>query len=182
MSAGPEEFLGFDHGFDPFLDWDAVEDEMVNDLHSALLDYEKAKHVFMFNKTRERAVKLLQAQLKIGQISSAIHSTIATMPVMVHVAGPRIEEIDEEGHDTMIQRCKRCGSMLQFWHEGMGVMTPAGPAGLQPEDVPWWGDGQTVAKGTTQNAMAMYEIDEGRPLAKHERPCPALDELDLKEP
>lgn len=163
--------------FDPFLDHDAITDEMASDLASDMDRFENAKQEFRSTKSKDSAGKMLDAQADLTATIQAIQETIFTQPVMVHEAGEKAEFVDEEGHDTMIQRCKRCGSTLQFWHEGIVAMTPVGPQEISAEEVPWWSPGDVVAKSVEPGGMTMYEIDKTQKLDKHEMPCIDLSDL-----
>jgi len=164
--------------FEPYLDWDSIEDEMVDDLHELFMEFRKAKKNFISSKSKERAVAVLKAQYELGRITTAIHHAIFTRPMMIHVAGPKQKIADEDGSDQIVQRCKRCGSILQLWSENFMAVTPAGPIPLEEEDVPWWDDDDVVAKaGDPDQGMQMYEVGKDRELERHERLCPDLTSL-----
>lgn len=159
-------------GFEPYLDWSSVTEEMANDLHRNITAYKKAQEDFMGDPTPEKAAELLKPQYELNNIATGVFQTIYTTPVMVHVAGPKTEDKDDDGEGRIVQLCKRCGSVLQFWRDGVTVMTPTGPVEIAEENIPWWDEGDVVAKSTTPESMTVYQITEGRALEKHERPCP----------
>lgn len=167
--------------FDPYLDWDKVDQEVTDDLYDALASYERDRETFLKNKTIDNAKKVLRSHNAITEVSIAVHDYIYTIPVMVHEAGTKKRELDpdypEEGEVT-VQRCKRCGSILHAWREGVGVMTNDGPKEISEDDIPWWDVGDIVAKATgPEGAIGMYLIDPDHQLEKHEMKCVSLVDL-----
>lgn len=163
--------------FEPYFDWDGINDEMAEDLHRALSSQLETRANFLREPTRANAGRFLKATRKLSQIGQAIESTIWTLPVIVHEAGEKKIETDEEDDEVVMQRCRRCGSILQVWHEHIALMTPSGPQRIAEEDIPWWNPGAIIAKSDSDNGMmSMYEI-EGRELDKHEKICPDLAAL-----
>jgi hypothetical protein len=158
--------------FEPYFDWGQIDEEMTTDLHEAIVAYRKATDAFVEEGSAEKARALMQSQHEVGMVAEAIRRTVWTQPVMVHIAGQKKAEVDDEGHDTIIQRCKRCGSTLQLWHEGVMVLGPSGPHELRDEDIPWWEEGAVVAKHTDEVGMGLFEIEGGRDLEAHEKMCP----------
>lgn len=166
--------------FDPFLDYDAVSDEMAEDLYEGLSAYESAKAHLLASPvgSKERvkwARKVLEAQKETADTAGAIYETIYTIPMIVHEAGERKIETDDDGNEFTVQRCKRCASVLQSW-AGTGEMTMFGQQ-IDVEDLPWWEDGDVVAKsGDSDYRLDLYLIED-RPLEKYEYKCVALNEL-----
>lgn len=163
--------------FEPYIDFDAIDDRMTDDLHEAASAYKQATESFMKEKSKENAANLLRTQHRITEIAHAINASLYTQPVMVHIAGEKSHDSDEDGRDQAIQRCKRCGSVLQIWKTGWAAMTPAGPHRLEEEDLPWWEEDDLVAKNSDNESMTMYEIEKNRDLEKHEFPCLDLTSL-----
>jgi hypothetical protein len=127
--------------FEPYIDWNGLTDEMAWDLVEKLVPYKLANERLIkqatrrwrkpnLRKMREATVELLQLQSELGSLNEAIIRTLVTIPMMIHVAGPKtVEECDSGTHNEhRVQRCARCGSVLQMWQEGMMHLTPAGPA------------------------------------------------------
>jgi hypothetical protein len=167
-------------GFEPFIDWDEFSDEMLEDLSKTYEDFRSAQKSFDRRKTKKNAIKLLTAQGALSQIATAIHRTLHTVPVMVHIAGEKSTKEGDDGDLLVEQRCTRCGSVLQRWESGYHAMTPAGPVPLDENDLPWWDSGDIVAKSGDENeSMSMYQINPERDLEKHERECYSLDSLGL---
>lgn len=168
--------------FEPFLDWDAMTYEMALDLYEAMTKAQDAARAFSKVEVEDEGNLVAQGrvvvetQKEVGEILEAICSTIWTHPVMVHVAGPKKNELhpDDPMVEGVLQRCKRCGSVLSFWHEGMRAITQEGFREIGEDDVPWWEDEAVVAKA---NSVGMYEIEKERELEKHEMQCVSLTEL-----
>lgn len=167
--------------FDPFIDYESVNEEMAADLHQAMRAQREAAQDFVSDDEPDlaKAAKFLEITNDVNSTVGAIMETLYTLPVMVHVAGERKEENnpDDESEQGVVQRCKRCGSVLHFWREGIAIFTPEGPRMLQEDDVPWWEEGTLVAKGQSDSTLAMYEIEEKRELEKHERECLDMNSL-----
>lgn len=169
-------------GFEPFIDWDEFDDEMLGDLSTAYDQFRAAQKRFDKKKTKENAIALLKTQLEISDIATAVHRTLFTVPVMVHVAGEKAFTQDDDGGTVITQRCTRCGSVLQDWKAGYHSMTPAGPMPIGQDDIPWWDAGDIVGKSGDENeSMTVYQIDPERNLEKHERECYAFDSLGLAD-
>lgn len=159
--------------FEPYFDWAEISQEMATDLYDVIADYETAKKNFLKHRSPDAAGKFLEQQHKLSGVADAIYQTIYTKPVMVHVAGARVDDDDE----NVVQRCKLCGSILQLWHDGLVQMTGDGPRQVTPDDMEWWDEGDRVAKSHEPMSMNMYLVAPGRDLEKHELPCPNLSEL-----
>jgi hypothetical protein len=167
--------------FDPYFDWSELSDDMASDLHAHYLRHRRALDAFLDRKTpdRELAKEVMDSHEELSRTAEVIKMALWTEPVMVHVAGERKMETnpDDPEQEGVLQRCQRCGSILHFWAEGMGVMTPEGPRILNEDEIPWWPSGELVAKATNELGMKMYEVEKGRKLAKHEIECVSLAEL-----
>jgi hypothetical protein len=157
--------------FEPFLDWGAITPEMAADLHENIVEFRRAQDLFLQDPTPEHAGAVLKPQFELTKIANAIHETIFTIPVMVHSAGQKTRETTDDDKESITQRCKRCGSILQRWVEGFAVMTPGGPVELDESNLPWWDEDDRVAKATGDGGMAMYEIEKNRELNKYELLC-----------
>lgn len=163
-----------DRGFEPYIDWDAITDEMTDDLHKKVVEYKEAQDNFLAQKSKENASRLMRLQWELSRLGTAITHTIFTVPMMVHVAGPKAQSTKEDHTEEIIQRCKRCGSVLQIWQDKFLIPTPEGLQPVDPDQMPWWNEGDIVAKASDESGSTMYEIEEGRDLDPHERPCPDL--------
>jgi hypothetical protein len=179
-----------DQNFEPYIDWEELSDEMADDLFSRIVRFRRVSDLFVKESKRKRrrrskkirayAAEMLKLQSELSAMHQAIMQTLVTIPMMVHVAGEKkAETCESSADDHVVQRCTRCGSMLQAWHANTMVMTPLGPQEIDEEDVTWWTPGSTVAKsGDTGGPpmLHMYEI-EGRELEKHEMVCVDLAEM-----
>jgi ribosomal protein S27AE len=160
-----------DMNFEPFFDYESVDERMASDLHSVITDYRKCCQRFESNGSVVNAVAVMKAQDELQHVYEAIKHSIFTVPALVHVAGPKkVETHPESGNEATVQRCSRCGSVIQLWHEHMIAMTGEGPRELDEDEVPWWKVGDVVAKCNHPAGMNLYEI-ENRPLKRHEREC-----------
>jgi len=157
--------------FDPFYDFDAITDEMILDLHKAVVGYKQSARRFEAMRSKREAISVLKTQLEVQETYDAIMRAIWTIPAMVHIAGQkRSETHPKSGAEATVQRCQRCGSMLQLWHDGMIVMDDEGPTEVDEEAVSWWNEGEIVAKATHAGGMHMYEIGD-RELHHYEHEC-----------
>jgi hypothetical protein len=167
--------------FEPYMDWGAIDQEMSDDFHAAMVEQLRARAAFEAENTPANAAALLKATVEVSEVGDRISRTIWTLPMMVHVAGEkRVEECPDcdDRHERVVQRCSRCGSMLQMWHDSILVMTERGPAPMPEESIPWWDVGSNIAKSNDDEmgTMSMYEIKD-REFDKHEMICPDLSAL-----
>jgi hypothetical protein len=171
--------------FDPFLDWNAIDDEIAAELNKALKNYRRAMEAFAKMKRGDedfaRAAQVfLKTQLRLQRMASGVINHIYTVPVMVHVAGEKKVETNPDNEDQtgVLQRCARCGSILNLWREGMMMLDPEeGPREVCEEDLPWFEPGTVIAKAENNGSISLYPIEGDRELEKHERECVALNEL-----
>lgn len=170
-------------GFDPYLDWDKINDEMTNDLHEGLVFFHEAQERFRHNKSPKNASDMLKAHYEMAEIASDVKEAIYTQPMMVHVAGEVKSEDNPDNplEEAVIQRCKRCGSVLQVYKEGLSQMTQHGPEPISEDEMLWWDDGDIVAKTSDSTSIHMYQIEgkdkPDRALEKHEMECVSLTDL-----
>ena len=170
-------------GFEPFIDWHGINDEMAQDLAKTVREFRSAQEAFArFDDTStgdafcKAAADMLLTQHELATTVNAIQSTLFIVPVVIHVAGIRMLEQDDETNDRVVQRCARCGSVLQMWVEGLIRPTPDGPQEISQGDMVWWGEGEVVAKAPAEGGNRMYPVRD-RELEEYEQPCPNLSEL-----
>lgn len=169
--------------FEPFIDFESVSEEMAEDAHAMLSRYRKAVDAFVAGSPNDVAAcaEVLESAHEMDKVFRASYNHLYTMPVMVHVAGEkRVEQNpDDSSQEAIFQRCARCGSVLSFFHEEMGILDPeTGTARRMEEgDIPWWEEGTIVAKSNSEHGIGMYEIAADQELEKHERMCVALNDL-----
>ena len=157
--------------FEPFYDYESITEEMIEDLHKVVVGYKVAARRFEAMRSKREAISVLKTQLEVQEAYNAIMSALWTVPAMIHVAGaPRTETHPRTGTEAVAQRCQRCGSMLQLWHENLIVMGEEGPTEVEQENVSWWDEGQIVAKAIQPGGMHMYQIDD-RELHHYEHEC-----------
>ena len=168
--------------FDPFYDWSSITQEMADDLHR---DFRKHKENLDALVASEQpdislAAAVMESLNEIQLTSEAIRKTVWTQPVMVHIAGSRKHETnpDNPNEEAVLQRCSRCGSVLNFWQEGMMSLTEDGPRQMEEDEIPWWDQGALIGKVNGSLSISTYLIEEGRDLEKHEMECPSLMDLD----
>jgi hypothetical protein len=166
--------------FDPFPDWEKVDQEMADDLHQEVVGQQRALKVFESEPTPENAAALIEFYTKTQATVAAIITAIWTQPVMVHVAGERKWEKnpDDDDQEALLQRCTRCKSVLNFWFDSMMTVGEDGPRPIDQEEIPWWENGEFVAKGDGESGYSMYLIEKGRELEKHEFECVGMPELE----
>lgn len=170
--------------FEPYVDFDAVTQEMADAVRDSILGYKTAMDALAAapEATPQLAAAMLRASEQASDIVREIINTLFVTPVMVHVAGERREETnpDDPEESAVVQRCSRCGSILHMWSERMGVVDPeTGPRHLEVEEIPWWDVGTRVAKATftTGSPVGMYPISD-RSLKDHEHVCADLSSLE----
>lgn len=164
--------MGEDRSFEPYFDWDAIDEKMTDDFHALFMEYKKAQEDFASKKSVRTAANFMRLQREMSNIAHAIQHAVYTVPMMVHVAGPKVQNTEEDGTEQILQRCKRCGSVLQVWQDKFLIPTIDGLQPLSEDDLPWWDEGDIVAKASDDTGSTMYQVDEGRDLDDHERPCP----------
>ena len=167
-------------GFGPFLDYEKFTQEMADDLHAAVIRFQRSRDAFIrYPPSPRLGAEVIENSHVMDRTIDTICQALWTVPVMVHVAGVREPDDREDcdAGDRVIQRCKRCGSTLHAWHERLMVITPQGPAELEEDDVPWWDEGTLVAKSTHGSNVSMYRIDPDRLLEKHEMECVSLVDI-----
>jgi len=164
-----------DRNFEPYIDWEDISDEMTSDFREKFLEYKKAQEMFTAHSSNENAARFLRIQFELSRLSAAIAQTLYTVPMMVHVAGPKVSGKDDDGEEQIVQRCKRCGSILQSWQPSMHFPTSEGPLQIPEDSMMWWEEDAGVAKSVRQGTM--YPIEGGRELEKHEKICPDLTSL-----
>jgi hypothetical protein len=166
--------------FDPFPDWEKVDQEMADDLHAVVVQQREAVEAFEENKTPENAAELIRLYTETQATCEAIMRAIWTQPVLVHVAGEREWEKNpgDEDQEALLQRCQRCKSVLSFWFENMMMMADDGPRPMDQDEIPWWEKGEIVAKGEGENGFSMYLVEKGRELEKHEIECVGMPDLE----
>ena len=169
--------------FEPHIDWDDISDEMATDLHRNVVALKRAQDRLLAYQglpegegLRLLAANLLRAQQDLSTTAVAIQTTLYVVPMVVHVAGGRGCMTDDDGNEQVVQRCKRCGSVLQVWIEGFHRVTPEGPCKFSCDQFDWKKEGEIVAKAAHANAHRMYQIED-RELEEFERQCPDLTML-----
>jgi hypothetical protein len=170
--------------FEPYIDWASVSPEMAKDMHEKMLEYRAAIKAFEASGSTKDCSDVMRCQFELTNISAVIQQQLFVLPVMVHIAGEKIHEPslhgdeDEEPHEHIIQRCTRCGSILQMWCEVVRLLTPEGPVQVPEEGISWWEPGAVIAKASDDDSMTMYVIEDGRELEKHEHECLDLTGLE----
>jgi hypothetical protein len=172
--------------FDPFIDYELLDQASANELHLAAKEHRDAVDDFVSDEhaSIQKAKLVLQKVDAIDKTATKVLTDLWTVPVMVHVAGEKKTEQnpDNPEHEVDIQRCQRCASILNFWHEDMAVELPDGFDGFgvdldAQEDHHWWKPGDVVGKVGDESHIGVYSIDPKRELQKHERECVSLSEL-----
>jgi hypothetical protein len=172
--------------FDPFIDYELLDQTRADGLHLAVRQYRDAVDAFVADEHAStlKARVVSQKLEAMDKTATKIMSDLWTVPVMVHVAGEKKTEKnpDNPEHEVDIQRCQRCASILNFWHEDMAVELPDGFDGYDVDDDAeqdhhWWSPGDVVGKVGDESHIGVYSIDPKRELYKHERECVSLSEL-----
>lgn len=166
--------------FDPYYDWSKVTDDHADDLKEFIQLLDDAKQDVLEHGDNEAAGEFLRVNAAMKDFYEEVLDEIFTVPVMVHVAGEKKIEnhADEPDIEVTVQRCQRCASPLQMWHEGMMGMTAEGLKRFEENEVPWWDEDKIIAKATSPTGIGMYEVESDRELEDHERECVGLPSME----
>lgn len=156
--------------FEPFFDYEAISQEMAEDLSETLRQLREAQEDLLSAQDAEGQVacakRVVEVQNEIMFIHREINRHIYTVPAMVHVAGePKLEF--ERGRPVYVQRCERCGSDLchSYNHESS-----------EDFDNEHFAVGERIGKAEVEGAETMYFIGE-RDLREHELQCVSFKEI-----
>jgi hypothetical protein len=162
--------------FEPFFDYDQINDEMAADIREAYVELRAAQDTLISSTDSQEilaaAKSLLEWQNEISIIARSINEEIFTLPAMVHVAGDvsAEEDVDFDNDDVSmiyVQRCERCGSNLHFADSEMD---------------PYFEVGEQVGKIVMNQSMTkrigetLYRIGD-RDLEPHEFECVSLKNI-----
>lgn len=168
--------------FEPFLAYELLDEKMAGKLHKQMKDYREALDTFVEDEEPdiEKARVLMQAMEEMEDVYKDVTNDIYRIPAIVHIAGERSEEENPDNPEetATVQRCSRCGSMLQFWYDGLMYLSrnyEIRP--LEEEDSRWWDVGQQIAKHDTPGATDLYPIKD-RELERWETECADLSGLE----
>jgi hypothetical protein len=169
--------------FEPFLAYELVDQPMADKLHHTMKSYRACLEDFIGDEEAdvEKARELLRAMEGIEETHRELSDEIYRIPSIVHIAGEKKEESNPDNAEetAIIQRCSRCGSLLQFWYEGlMYVSANKEVKPLDEEETRWWDVGQQLAKHDVPGATDIYAIKEDRPLERWEHECADLSGLE----
>lgn len=169
--------------FDPFLAYELMDDKLASKLHDVLKTHRKNIDVFTDSDDAdvEKARKVMQSLEACEKVYNEIADEIYRVPAIVHVAGDTKEESNPDNPEEFatVQRCSRCGSMLQFWFDGIMFLTRDGRVREWGEDdTRWWEKGQQIAKQDAPGHIDLYPVKEGRKLDRWETECADLSELE----
>lgn len=151
--------------FEPFFDYEAISEEMADDLKDALVQLRQAQEDLLSAQDAEGLVAcardVVEAQNEIMYVHREINRHIYTVPAMVHVAGKAKLEFSH-GRPLYVQRCDRCGSEL---------------CRSRDEDETNFTEGELVGKAQMgDDSEAMYLVGE-RELKEHELQCVSFKEI-----
>jgi hypothetical protein len=172
--------------FDPFIDYELLDQASANELHLAAKEHRDAVDDFVADEhaSVHKAKTVLQKVDQVDKTATKILTDLWTVPVMVHLAGEKKTEDnpDKPEQEVEVQRCQRCASILNFWHEDMAQELPDGFDGFDVDndaevDHHWWEPGDVIGKVGDESHIGVYSIDPKRELEKHERECVSLSEL-----
>lgn len=155
--------------FEPFFNYEAISDEMAEDMRDALSQLREAQEDLLSADDAEGRVssaqRVVEAQNEIMFIHREVNRHIYTVPAMVHVAGkPKLEF--ENGRPVYVQRCDRCASDLS--------------RSIQEGDDDHFGVGEKVAKAQMDRDEKLYEtmyLVGDRELHEHELQCVSFKEI-----
>lgn len=157
--------------FDPFFDYEKIDEDMALDLRDVLIDLREAQEdLLASNSAKEQialAKKVMEYSNEIRILTRDINEQILTVPALVHIAGETVEEMDD-GEIIYVQRCERCGSELSV---------------SDMEDDEFFTAGTKVGKVISddnaigmRSSIIMYRIGD-RKLDKCEYECLSFDQI-----
>lgn len=169
--------------FEPFLAYELLSEQQAEALHEAMRDYRETVNEFTENDEVdiEQAQRVMEAISEMDEVYKTIAHDIYRVPAVIHVAGERDEEAnpDNPEQSATVQRCSRCGSILQFWFEGIMYLTDSGLVrDLGEDDNLWWDVGEQVGKTDDPSGIDIYPIKEDQELERWETECADLSELE----
>lgn len=169
--------------FKPFLAYELIDIKMAEKLHDAMCEHRVAVDDFVESEevSVEKARRVMESLERIEHTYNGISNEIYRVPSIVHLAGEAKEESNPDNPEetATVQRCSRCGSMLQFWFDGIMYLTYDGRVrNWEENDTHWWEVGQQIAKSDITGATDLYEIDDGQKLERWETECADLSELE----
>jgi hypothetical protein len=169
--------------FEPFLAYELLDDKMAKKLHDAMREHRQTLDAFVEDDEPDiqRAAEVMRSLERVENTYNDIANDIYRVPAIVHVAGETKEESNPENEEEVatVQRCSRCGSMLQFWFDGIMFLSRDGKVRqFEEEDTRWWDIGQQIAKQDAPGHIDLYPVKEGRGLERWETECADLSELE----
>jgi len=164
--------------FEPYFDWNAISDQMLEDTHSAAATYRRAIDRFLGQKSKQNMAEFMKTQQALSQTVGLVERAIFIVPTMVHVAGEPFAGENEDGDATITQICSRCKRVLMLWTANQAAFIPGhGAIELEPEHMTWWKAGQRIALSKDQ--MHSYDVPPDRGLKPYEHPCPDFNGMGL---
>lgn len=167
-------------GFEPFHDYEQLDEEQAAEIREALAEYRKASDDLLEAEAADQQVvyakRLLKTHQNTSKVIAGVNREIYTIPAMVHTAG----EVEYEEHEVLdmmihIQRCERCGSVLHASpRESGGFFTPGDKIGKKStKKLP---KRSSYPRGMMPTFDQMYYVGE-RDLEKHELECVSLKSI-----
>jgi hypothetical protein len=170
--------------FEPFLAYELVNDQQAERLYNVMREYRETVNDFIEDEEgpdREKAQKVMEAIAEMDDAYKEIADEIYRVPATVHIAAEKGEESNPDNPEqtAVVQRCARCGSILQFWFDGIMYLALDGSVrDFEEEDSEWWEVGEQVGKTDATGGIDIYPVDEDHELESWETECADLSELE----
>jgi hypothetical protein len=151
--------------FEPFFNYDSLNEEMAADLRIALTEYKKAQDDLLeadeVGQQVNCAKLVVEKQNELMKTAKLINNEIYTIPVIVHEAG-RVRKQKIKGEVVYVQRCRKCASELHISND---------------RDMAGWESGAQVAKTSKGSPSPMMYVIEDRETLDHEFECVSLKNI-----
>ena len=169
--------------FEPFYAYELIDEKMAGDLWEGMRSYRQRLNDFIEDDEPnvEKCRELMRTMEEIDDLHKDVSEEIYRIPSIIHIAGEYKEETnpDDDSQTAMIQRCSRCGSLLQFWYDGMMYLSDRKKIEpLEENETRWWDVGQMIGKHDIPGATDLYAIKEGRDLERWEHECVDMSGLE----
>lgn len=169
--------------FEPFLAFELLSKKQAAELHTAMCEYRDTVDEFIKDDEPdiEKARQMMESISAMDEAYKEIAEDIYRVPAVIHIAGERGEESNPDDSDqtAVVQRCSRCGSILQFWFEGIMYLGVDGKVReYEEDDDQWWNIGEQIGKTDAPGVIDIYPVEADHEFERWETECADLSELE----